>query len=139
MQSVEITLEISSHLCDLLQVGVFDHDLPFLVEFPVVLCQGNSSLESVADLSSVEIQRLDHAPLDVFFRVQCDAEVFRAFPRKLVDERRPNLLALIVLQGRVVQLDVDAGNEGIVEGAYAVGGQEQHSLECFQRTEETCD
>lgn len=53
--------------------------------------------------------------------------------REVFEEEAPDFGAAVPVQGGEAERDVDAGLEGLVEGSDAVGGEEQDSIEVFQR------
>lgn len=57
---------------------------------------------------------------------------------EFVEEEDPDLGAARLVEDGQAEGDVDAGLEGLVEGADAVGGEEEDAVEVFERTEEDC-
>lgn len=118
---------------------LFDTDRAFFVQYALVLRQSHGRLESVPDLSAVEVEVPDRGPFDVVLCADRDPDQFHAFASKLLDERVPNLLTVFVRKGRVEEFDVDARGEGVVKGADAVCGQEEHAFEHLEGAEEASD
>lgn len=55
---------------------------------------------------------------------------------EFVEEEDPNLGAARLVEDGKAESDVDAGLEGLVEGADAVGGEEKDTVEIFECAEE---
>lgn len=53
---------------------------------------------------------------------------------QLVEEGRPDLASVLFGEVAVVEGDVDAGDEGVIEGPDAVGRQEEDALTTFHGT-----
>lgn len=136
---VQVNLEFACHVGDLLDVMLLDTYSAFLIKHLLMLRQSNGSLEGVSDFSAVEVEISDCWPFDVLFGAHSDADTFHAFPAQFLDEGFPDLLAVVILQGWIVKLDMDARGESIVEGADAVGREEKHAFESLEGAKKAGD
>ena len=55
---------------------------------------------------------------------------------EVLDEDGPDFGAAAAVQLRKTEADVDAGLEGLVEGAHAVGGEEEDAIKVLEGTKE---
>lgn len=93
---------------------------------------------TISNLSAVPLHRTHLRATDVLLCVNVETHRFALFARELVDKGLPDLLSLLVCKFGVVQLDVYARNEGIVERADSVGGEEEDAVVVLKFAKERC-
>lgn len=95
---------------------------------------------TVSDLTPVPLHGAHCRTLDVFFRIDVQADVITPLLRKSLDEGLPDELAFVGGELWVVELNVDSGYKGVVEGPYPVCREEQNPVVVLEASQErwTC-
>lgn len=118
----------------------------------VMASQAARDLERVADLAAVPAARQarvllvvlageldDLGLLDQHGRLPRELVPLRLDVAQLGHVKAENVARLRLVQGRVVERHVDAGPEGVVDGAHAVRGQEEDAVVVLEDAEEDRD
>lgn len=91
---------------------------------------------TISDLSAVPFDGAHLCSADILLGIDIEAHRVALFPHKLINKHLPDLLSLLVGKLRVVQLHVDAQDEGIVKRADPIRYEEQDAVIVFEFTQE---
>ena len=83
---------------------------------------------TVSNLTPVPLQRPEFLSFRVVFCANWNSHDVSSLVLQLVKKRRPHLLAVLFREIWVIERDVNAGDECIVESPDPVGGEEKNTL-----------
>ena len=91
---------------------------------------------TVSNLTPVPLQRPNFLSFRIVFCANRNSHDVSSLVLQLIKKRRPHLLAVLFCEIWVIERDVNAGDECIVESPDPVGGEKKNALAILHCTQE---
>lgn len=141
--TLDILMKSMANIQYPLKMALLDHHhVPFIkvnvrILFRLRLRERNRRLQRIADIPAIQLRLPGGRALkDPLLRAGGDPDFSCLLLGELGEEALPHLLAVVAAQWFVADGDVDAGDEGVVDLADAVGGEEEETFKVFHAAEE---